>query len=60
MNNITLGKYVPYNSLIHKLDPRFKIFAMILLMVGVFLNFASIWMNFIVYGILLAIIITIM
>ena len=60
MNNITLGKYVPYNSLIHTLDPRFKIFAMILLMVGVFLNFASIWMNFIVYGILLAIIITIM
>ena len=60
MNNITLGKYVPYNSLIHKLDPRFKIFAMILLMVGVFLSFSSIWMNFIVYGLLLAFIITIM
>lgn len=53
MNNITLGKYVPYNSLIHRLDPRFKILAMILLMVGVFLSFSSIWMNFIVYGILL-------
>ena len=60
MNNITLGKYVPYNSLIHKLDPRFKIFAMILLMVGVFLSFSSIWMNFIIYGLLLAFIITIM
>ena len=60
MNNITLGKYVPYNYLIHKLDPRFKIFAMILLMVGVFLSFSSIWMNFIVYGLLLAFIITIM
>lgn len=53
MNNITLGKYVPYNSFIHKLDPRFKILAMILLMVSVFLSFSSIWMNFIVYGVLL-------
>lgn len=60
MNNITLGKYVPYNSFIHRLDPRFKIFAMILLMVGVFLNFASIWMNFIVYGVLLIFVFSIM
>ena len=60
MNNITLGKYVPYNSLIHRLDPRFKIFSMILLMVGVFLNFGSIWMNFIVYGILLVLVLSIM
>ena len=43
MNNITLGKYVPYNSFIHKLDPRFKILAMILLMVSVFLSFSSIF-----------------
>ena len=47
MNNITLGKYVPYDSFVHRLDPRFKIFAMILLMVSVFLRFASIQMNFI-------------
>ena len=60
MNNITLGKYVPYNSLIHRLDPRFKIFSMILLMVSVFLNFGSIWMNFIVYGLLLVLVISIM
>ena len=53
MNNITLGKYVPYDSFVHRLDPRFKIFAMILLMVSVFLRFASIPMNFIVYGVLL-------
>lgn len=52
MNNITLGKYVPYNSLIHRLDPRLKILSMILLMIGVFLTFANIWMNFLVYVIL--------
>ena len=46
MNNITLGKFVPYNSLVHRLDPRFKILAMLLLMIGVFLNFANIWNEF--------------
>ena len=53
MNNITLGKYIPYNSFIHRLDPRFKIFAMIILMVSIFLNFSSIATNFDVYAILL-------
>lgn len=38
MNNIALGKYIPGNSFIHKLDPRFKIIMMILLMVAVFLK----------------------
>ena len=37
MNNITLGRYIPYDTLIHKLDPRTKIIAMILLLVCVFL-----------------------
>ncbi len=60
MNNITLGKYVPYNSFVHRLDPRYKIFAMILLMVCIFLKFASIWMNFIIYGVLAIIIFSIM
>lgn len=56
MNNITLGKYVPYNSLVHRLDPRFKILAMLLLMIGVFLNFANIGMNFLVYGFLIVLV----
>ena len=30
MNNIALGKYIPGNSFIHKLDPRNKILIMIL------------------------------
>lgn len=60
MNNVTLGRYVPYNSFIHRLDPRFKIFAMLLLTVSIFLQFASIWMNFIVYGILFIFILVLM
>lgn len=36
MNNIALGRYVPLNSPIHKLDPRIKIVSMILLMISVF------------------------
>ena len=36
MNNIALGKFIPGNSFIHKLDPRSKIFIMILLMVAIF------------------------
>ena len=37
MNNITLGRYIPYDTIIHRLDPRTKIVAMILLLVCVFL-----------------------
>ena len=42
----TLGKYVPYNSPVHKLDPRLKILATILLMVCVFMNYGSWAMTF--------------
>lgn len=52
MNNITLGKYVPYNSFIHRLDPRSKLLSMILLMVCIFFKFTSVAMNFFIYAIL--------
>ena len=52
MTNFTLGKYVPYNSLIHRLDARVKLLSMVIFMVMIFFKFASIPMNFIVYGIL--------
>ena len=52
MNNITLGKYVPYNSFIHRLDPRSKLLSMILLMVCIFFKFSSVAMNFFIYAIL--------
>lgn len=51
MNSIALGKYIPGNSFIHKLDPRFKVIMMILLMVAAFLDigylgFASLFIIF--------------
>lgn len=36
MKNMTLGRYVPINSWMHKLDPRFKIIALIIMMIGIF------------------------
>lgn len=36
MNNIVFGKYLPLNSIIHKIDPRVKIVSLILLLVAVF------------------------
>ena len=52
MNNVTLGKYDPYNSFIHRLDPRGKLLGMIVLMVSIFFKFASVPMNFFMYGVL--------
>ncbi|MEG0365064.1 MAG: energy-coupling factor transporter transmembrane component T [Erysipelotrichales bacterium] len=37
LNNITIGTYLPYNSIIHKINPLAKIISLILLLVGVFL-----------------------
>lgn len=37
MNNFTFGQYYPANSFIHKLDSRFKILAVIVFMVVIFL-----------------------
>lgn len=53
MKNFALGRYVPYNSWIHRLDPRLKILATILLMVSVFLPLPTWSMTFAVGGLLL-------
>ena len=42
MNNVTFGRYTPYNTFVHKLDPRNKILILILLMVAIFLKF-TLW-----------------
>lgn len=52
MASITLGRYVPYPSLIHQLDPRVKLFAMVALMTSVFLRFDSVWTNLMMYGLI--------
>lgn len=49
MNNISLGRYVPYNTFLHRLDPRTKLLSMIFLMVCIFFSFGSTWTNLIVY-----------
>lgn len=38
MKNVSAGKYIPGNSLIHRLDPRVKLIANILIIVMVFLT----------------------
>ncbi len=63
MNNISIGRYIPYNSKIHRLDPRLKLFSMILFMVMIFLRFGGAqtnYMDFIVYGFIAVIILIIM
>jgi len=37
MNNIALGRYLPLDSLVHKMDPRYKLWAMILILVAIFI-----------------------
>ena len=41
MNNITFGRFTPYNTVTHRLDPRIKILLVILLMVSIFLKVDS-------------------
>lgn len=37
LNNITIGTYLPYDSVVHKLNPLAKIISLIILLVGVFI-----------------------
>lgn len=37
MNNITLGQYIPGHSWLHKLDPRFKLIILTLMLVATFI-----------------------
>lgn len=53
MLSSSLGKYTFNNSFLHKLDARFKIFALILLMVAVFLPLRNMYMDFTFYGFML-------
>ncbi len=48
-----LGKYSLKNSFLHRLDARFKLLAMILLMITVFVPFVNRYMDFTYYGVLL-------
>ncbi|WP_296874952.1 energy-coupling factor transporter transmembrane protein EcfT [Thomasclavelia sp.] len=47
MDSMTFGKYIPVNSIIHRLDPRLKIGALLIFLIAVFFD-----AGFIGYGIL--------
>ncbi len=49
-DSIALGRYVPRQTLLHKLDPRIKIIALIVAMVGVFLDYGTARQNYLMYG----------
>ncbi|MBQ1879118.1 MAG: energy-coupling factor transporter transmembrane component T [Candidatus Enteromonas sp.] len=53
--SFSLGRYVPYQSLIHKLDPRVKILSTILMMVCVFMSYKSWAMEALMQGIILVV-----
>lgn len=46
MNNITLGRYAPHNTLFHRLDPRGKLLAFIMLIAMVFFDYGTYIMSF--------------
>ena len=60
MKEMPIGRYTNYNTFIHRLDARFKLLAMILLMVLVFFHFPSRYMDFTFYGFLLIIMIVLL
>lgn len=58
MNSITIGRYAPYDSILHRLDPRSKILALIFFMVAVFYSYDDYKITFIIGGILTIIILS--
>lgn len=38
MDNITFGKYIPINSIIHRLDPRLKLISLFCFMISIFFD----------------------
>jgi len=60
MDSRVFGKFSNKNTIIHKLDSRLKIFALILLMVIIFLNYGDFANSFAVLGVVSIIIVVIM
>ena len=46
----SFGRYSSYPTVIHRIDCRVKLMAMILFLVSVFLNYGTPWMNLVIYG----------
>ncbi len=58
LKDITIGQYIPGNSIIHRLDPRVKMINVIILIISLFLiarfNGFGIYMVFIIFTIIIA------
>lgn len=48
MGNFTLGKYIPLDSFVHRLDPRAKIMAMLFMLIAIF--FPAGWIGYALIG----------
>lgn len=59
MNGLTLGNYTLFNTPIHRIDPRNKIFLMILYMVAIFFQF-KVWSTTLIISALLLIILVLL
>ena len=60
MASFALGKYVPYKTPLHRMDPRVKVLGMIFLMVAVFFSYPTYTMTFAVMGALILFIVFLM
>ncbi|MEG0529690.1 MAG: hypothetical protein RR578_05090, partial [Bacilli bacterium] len=56
MNDFILGRYSDKNTVIHRLDPRTKIFLMLILMTAIFLDYGTYFSTLLVQGALLIVI----
>ncbi len=55
MNSLSMGRYVPYDTFLHRMDPRTKILALIFLMISIFMGQVTYSMSFLVEGVILVI-----
>lgn len=60
MSELSFGRYSPFNTVVHRIDPRSKIFFMILLFVAIFLQFTLWSTNLIISGLMLVLLIVVM
>lgn len=56
MKGMALGRYAPYDTFVHRLDPRSKLLILVLLMVAVFFSYPTQTMTFVMGGLLLLVI----
>ena len=60
MKGMTLGRYAPFNTAIHRMDPRSKLLMLVLMMVAVFYGYQSQVMTFVMGGLLLLLILIVL